>query len=84
MNWHVLTHSETAKLLNTTPTGIYHSTASLLLTEHGKNEIVNKKKKTILQMLLHQLLGFMIFILIIAAIISGILGDLTDAVIIIA
>jgi Ca2+-transporting ATPase len=84
MNWHVIPHSETARLLNTTPSGIDHTTASLLLTEHGKNEIVDKKKKTILQMLLHQLLDFMILILIIAAIISGILGDLTDTVIIIA
>ena len=84
MNWHVLPHSETARLLNTTPSGIDHTTASLLLTEHGKNEIVDKKKKTILQMLLHQLLDFMILILIIAAIISGILGDLTDTIIIIA
>lgn len=84
MNWHVLPHSETARLLNTTPSGIDHTTASLLLNEHGKNEIIDKKKKTILQMLLHQLLDFMILILIIAAIISGILGDLTDTIIIIA
>ncbi|HEY4627791.1 MAG TPA: cation-translocating P-type ATPase, partial [Flavobacterium sp.] len=84
MNWHVIPHSETARLLNTTPSGIDHTTASLLLNEHGKNEIVDKKKKTILQMLLHQLLDFMILILIIAAIISGILGDLTDTIIIIA
>lgn len=84
MNWHVLPHSETARLLKTTPSGIDHTTASLLLTEHGKNEIIDKKKKTILQMLLHQLLDFMILILIIAAIVSGILGDLTDTIIIIA
>lgn len=84
MNWHVLPHSETARLLKTTPSGIDHTTASLLLNEHGKNEIKDKKKKTILQMLLHQLLDFMILILIIAAIISGILGDLTDTIIIIA
>jgi Ca2+-transporting ATPase len=84
MNWHVLPHSETARLLNTTPSGIDHTTASLLLNEHGKNEIIDKKKKTILQMLLHQLLDFMILMLIIAAIVSGILGDLTDTIIIIA
>jgi Ca2+-transporting ATPase len=84
MNWHLLPLSEIVRLLNTTPSGIDNSTASLLLTEHGKNEIVDKKKKTIFQMLLHQLFDFMILILIIAAIISGILGDLTDTVIIIA
>ncbi|TRX10798.1 cation-translocating P-type ATPase [Flavobacterium gawalongense] len=84
MNWHLLPLSEIVQLLNTTPSGIDAVTASEHLREHGKNQIEDKKKKTILQMLLHQLLDFMILILITAAVISGILGDVTDAVIILA
>nr|WP_315165790.1 cation-translocating P-type ATPase [uncultured Flavobacterium sp.] len=84
MNWHLISISEIAQLLNSTPSGIDHDTASQLLVQHGKNEIEDKKKKTILQMLFHQFFDFMILILIIAAIISGILGDLTDTIIIIA
>lgn len=84
MNWHLIPISEIAQLLNSTPSGIDHDTASQLLVQHGKNEIEDKKKKTILQMLFHQFFDFMILILIIAAIISGILGDLTDTIIIIA
>lgn len=84
MNWHLLPLSEIARILKTTPSGIDHTSASLLLTEYGKNQIEDKKKKTLFQMLLRQLSDFMILILIAAAIISGIIGDITDTVIILA
>lgn len=84
MNWHLLPLSEIARILKTTPSGIDHTAASLLLTEYGKNQIEDKKKKTLFQMLLRQLSDFMILILIAAAIISGIIGDITDTVIILA
>lgn len=84
MNWHLIPVSEIAQLLNTKPSGIDSVTASQLLIQYGKNEIEDKKKKSILQMVLHQLLDFMILILIVAAIISGLLGDITDTVIILA
>jgi len=84
MNWHLLSDSEIAQLMNTSPSGIDNIVASERLCEYGKNEIEDKKKRTILQMLLHQLTDFMILILIVVAIISGILGDLTDTLIILA
>ena len=84
MNWHLLPLSEITQLLNTTPSGIDDITASERLCEHGKNQIEDKKKKTIVQMVLSQLSDFMILILIAAAIISGIIGDLTDTIIILA
>jgi Ca2+-transporting ATPase len=84
MNWHLLSITEIAELLNSTPSGIDNSIASERLTEHGKNEIEDKKKRTVLQMLLHQLTDFMILVLIVVAIISGFLGDLTDTLIILA
>lgn len=84
MNWHLLPLKEIAQLLNTTPLGIDNLTASQRLVEYGKNQIIDKKKKTIFQMLLNQLKDFMIIILISAAIISGILGDITDTIIIFA
>lgn len=84
MNWHLLPLSEISQLLNTTPSGIDAITASERLCEHGKNQIEDKKKKTIVQMLICQLSDFMILILIAAAIVSGIIGDLTDTLIILA
>jgi len=84
MNWHLLPLSEISQLLNTSPSGIDNISATQRLEEYGKNQITDKKKKTVFQMLLHQLMDFMILILIAAAIISGVLGDVTDTVIILA
>ena len=84
MNWHLLSITEIAELLKSTPSGISNSIALQRLSEYGKNEIEDKRKKTILQMVLHQLTDFMILVLIVVAIVSGILGDLTDTIIILA
>lgn len=84
MNWHLLPLSEVSQALNTTASGIDHLTASNRLIEYGKNQITDKIKKTVFQMLLHQLTDFMILILIGAAVISGIIGDVVDTVIILA
>ena len=84
MNWHLLPLSEVAQALNTTASGIDNLAASNRLIEYGKNQITDKIKKTVFQMLLHQLADFMILILIGAAIISGIVGDVVDTVIILA
>ena len=84
MNWHLLSITEIAELLKSTPSGISNSIALQRLSEYGKNEIKDKRKKTILQMVLHQLTDFMILVLIVVAIVSGILGDLTDTIIILA
>ncbi|HKO76163.1 MAG TPA: cation-translocating P-type ATPase [Flavobacterium sp.] len=84
MNWHLLPLSEIAQLLNSSPKGLDSVTASELLLEYGKNQIEDQKKKTPFQMFLRQFTDFMIIVLIAAAIISGILGDLIDTIIILA
>ena len=84
MNWHLLPIPEIAQQLNTTPAGIDKTLAVKRLSEYGKNEIEDKKKNTVWQIMLHQLTDFMILVLIAVAIISGILGDLTDTLIILA
>ena len=84
MKWHLLPLSEIKQLLSTAPSGIDESTASQRLDKHGKNQIEDTNKKSILQIILSQLSDFMILILIAAAIISGIVGDLTDTIIILA
>jgi Ca2+-transporting ATPase len=84
MNWHLLQLSEIEQLLNSSPKGLDSITATELLLENGKNQIVDQKKKTPFQMFLHQFTDFMILVLIAAAVISGILGDLVDTIIILA
>lgn len=84
MNWHLLPLSEISQLLNTTPAGIDNISAEQRLNEYGKNQLADKKRKTVLQMLLNQLTDFMILVLIAAVVISGIVGDVTDTIIILA
>ena len=52
------------------------------IEKYGYNKLATKKKKTILQIFLSQLNDAMIFILIGAAIISGLAGEISDSIII--
>ncbi|OOG78470.1 cation-translocating P-type ATPase [Flavobacterium sp. A45] len=84
MNWHLLHTSEIEQLLSTSPKGLDSVTATELLLENGKNQVAEQKKKTPLVMFLQQFTDFMILVLIAAAVISGVLGDLVDTIIILA
>jgi len=54
--------------------GLSSEEAKKRLEEHGPNQLTSKKKKTFLQMFISQFKSFMIFILLIAAVISGVVG----------
>jgi len=84
MNWHLLPISEITQLLNSTPGGIDPVLAAERLREQGKNQIEDTKKKSVFKMILSQFSDFMILILVAAAIISGVIGDVTDTIIILA
>ena len=73
-----------AETLNTSPAGLDSTTATKLAEEHGKNILEVKKKKSVWYMLWKQLTDFMILVLIAAAVVSGIVGDLTDTIVILA
>jgi Ca2+-transporting ATPase len=66
------------------PTGITNAEASQRLAEFGPNELQEKKKRTILLMLLDQFKDFMILVLMGAAVIAGVIGELADTLVIIA
>jgi Ca2+-transporting ATPase len=82
MNWHRLSTQETFELLETTPEGLSASAAESKLLQSGPNELEEGKKKSKFGMLLSQFKDVMIIILMAAAIISGIIGDLTDTIVI--
>ncbi|MBP1746961.1 MAG: calcium-transporting ATPase, partial [Deltaproteobacteria bacterium] len=65
-------------------TGLTNDEARQRLAEFGPNELQEKKKRTILFMLLDQFKDFMILVLIGAAVIAGVIGDLADTLVIIA
>lgn len=68
--------------LNTSPSGLTSSEAENRLKIYGHNEITGKKRRTAVIEFFFHLLNPLIFILLLAGFISGLLGDLTEATII--
>jgi P-type Ca2+ transporter type 2C len=82
MNWHLLDQQELLEKLGAKAEGLKQADADEKLQIHGSNELVRDKKKPLWLKFLMQFKDFMIIVLIAAAIISGIIGDITDTVII--
>lgn len=82
MNWHKLSIQEVFELLGTNQNGLTASAAEANLMQTGPNELAEGKKKSAFGMLLAQFKDVMIIILMAAAIISGIIGDVTDTIVI--
>ena len=82
MNWHRLSISEVFELVGTNYQGLSTNAAEEKLLQVGPNELQEGKKKSIAGILLTQFKDVMILILLAAAIISGIIGDLTDTIVI--
>ena len=86
--WHSLSKEEVSKVLDTNIfNGLTEEQVEKKRKESGLNEIVSKKKKSVVKMLIDQFKDFMIIILLIAAVISGVLGaqngeGITDSIII--
>ena len=78
-NWYNLTAEETAKKLETDfKKGLSDAEVTARREKYGTNELKAKKKKTLFQKFLEQFKDFMIIILIIAAIISGVVGYMEE------
>jgi Ca2+-transporting ATPase len=84
MNYHLLSIHETQKLLNTNQDGLHQSVAEERLMEFGKNELIEKKKKSIWLIFFNQFKDVMIIVLLIAAVIAFSIGDVKDTIVILA
>ncbi|HZI25886.1 MAG TPA: HAD-IC family P-type ATPase, partial [Chryseolinea sp.] len=84
MDYHIQSVSEIEKTLKTNSAGLTSAEAKQRLKTDGPNLLEAKKKKTPLSILVSQLTDFMTLILIAAAVISGIVGDVTDTIVILA
>lgn len=82
MNYHLLPISDIQKLFDTSEQGLHFSDAEERLKQYGKNELLEKKKNSMLILLLHQFKDVMVIILLFAAGISLVIGDLKDAIVI--
>lgn len=82
-DWHLLSVAETEQRLETGPQGLTGWEAERRLAVFGANKLEEHQKKSPLVMLLSQFADFMILVLLAAAVVSGLIGDLTDALIIV-
>lgn len=83
--WHVKSEKEVEEILSTSlEEGLSSNEALQRLEKYGPNELEQKGRKSVWAMFIEQFKDFMIIILIVAAVISGILGEVADAAIILA
>ncbi len=81
MNWHLQTIESAIETLQTQPeTGLSQDDVSARLTQYGRNELVEKGGRTPLKILWEQATATMVVILITAAVIAGLLGDLKNTI----
>ncbi|KUJ97580.1 MAG: putative calcium-transporting ATPase [Thermodesulfobacterium sp. 37_54] len=80
MEFYQKTAEEILEVLNTGPTGLSEREATQRLAIYGKNVLEKKKKSSPLTLFLSQFKDFLVFILVVAALISGFLGELIDTV----
>lgn len=82
MTWHTSDTNKIFDELKTRPEGISAAEAGTRLQQYGRNELQEKKKRAPWVMFLLQFKDMMILILMAAAIVSGVAGDLKDAIVI--
>jgi len=81
MNWHLQNIKTTLETLQTQPeTGLSQTEADARLTKYGRNELVEKGGRTPLKILWEQFTATMVLILIAAAVVAGLLGDLKNTI----
>lgn len=82
MVWHASEIEKVFSELHSTGSGYSDAEAAAAQSKYGNNEFLKKNKKKPFMIFLDQFRDFMIIILIVAAIISGVAGDMVDTIII--
>ena len=81
-NYYQLSAEETMKEVNGSIEPLTEEQVRANQEKYGPNELVEGKKKTVLQIFLEQYKDFLVIILIVAAIASGFMGDIESALVI--
>lgn len=85
INWHELSPEEVIKILNSNEKkGLSEEEVKQRLEKYGRNTLPQPRKKTIFTMFLEQFKDFLVLILVGAALVSLLLGEITDSLVIIA
>jgi Ca2+-transporting ATPase len=77
---HRMSIEETLAHLKSSTLGLSQDEAGARHDRYGPNELIEKKKKAAFRMFLDQFTDFMILVLIVAAIVSGLIGEPIDAI----
>ncbi len=78
--WHALDVEQTVERLNSSVSaGLTSEDAKKRLADYGPNELIEKAPPTFWMRLLAQLRGFVVIILLVAAVVSALLGDWIEA-----
>ncbi len=78
--WHALEVSDVLPALGTSPQrGLTSEEAAQRLTRYGHNELEEKPRPGFWRMLLGQLSSFIVIVLIVAGVVSAVLGDFIEA-----
>ena len=84
MDYYAVPATEVAQELRTSPAGLDAAAAQQRLAEHGPNELVATGQKSVWQLLLHQFTDVMILVLLAAAGVSVLVGEVNSAYVILA
>ncbi len=82
--WHSQSSEEALAQLNSAATGLSAQESAKRLAADGPNELIEGKRISALQIFLSQFKSLIIWILITAGVISGVLGEMVDAIAILA
>ncbi|HDI42638.1 MAG TPA: hypothetical protein ENF62_02535, partial [Candidatus Bathyarchaeota archaeon] len=78
--WHAMSTDEVLKALKTSPEGLSEEEARRRLEEYGPNKLIEKGGVSALEILLNQFKDLFVIMLLIAIVISVIIGETTDAI----
>jgi Ca2+-transporting ATPase len=80
MDWHRRDAEDVIRGLGSSLSGLNSGEAASRLLEHGPNSLIEKPGKSPVLMFLDQFRDFMIVVLIAAAAVSGLIGDISDTI----
>jgi len=78
-SWHSFSMDDVISRLNAPPTGLSSDEVAKRLNQYGPNELKEKPRPSFFQLVLAQLNNFIVILLIVASIVSALLGDWIEA-----
>lgn len=82
--WHALSAADCLQSLETSPSGLTADEVQERRRSHGANQLIEGNKVSLLTIFFNQFRDFMTIVLVVATLISGLLGEYADAITIIA